>query len=74
MSPTTGKHNCLWCKVSSDDLKNPPPSVPSRTVDDIISDHTDFVADGANLKKAKEFFNCVREPFFKEIPLDQVNS
>lgn len=66
-----GRHCCLWCLIKSEELKNPPANVPSRSTGSILSDHRSFIADGGNLKRAKNFNNCVREPFFK-IPLNQV--
>ena len=73
MSPS-GRHCCLWCLARSDQLKNPPSSFTLRMTDTIISDHHRFVAAGANLKRAKEFNNSIDEPFFRELPIDQVNT
>ena len=74
MSIPSGRHCCLWCLARSDQLKNPPSSFTPRTTDTIISDHHRFVAAGANLKRAKEFNNTIDEPFFRELPIDQVNT
>ena len=70
---SSGRHCCLWCLAKSDQLKNPPSFTP-RTTDTILSDHHRFVAAGANLKRAKEFNNAIDEPFFRELPIDQVNT
>lgn len=42
---------------------------PKRTVQGILDDHSSFLSDGGgDARKAKEFNNCVSEPFFN-IPL-----
>ena len=71
---TTGKHCCLWCLVTSEELKSPPSSVGCRTAGNIVTDFSRFQAAGGDLKKAKEFNNCVREPFLKKILLTQVGT
>lgn len=43
-----------------------------RTTNSICADYDSFVAGGANLKKAKMYNNVIREPFFKNIPIEQV--
>ncbi len=70
----TGRHCCLWCLVTSSQLKNPPSSVKLRTTDSIIGENSRFKAAGGDFKKAKDFHNCVREPFFRNIPLNQVRT
>ncbi len=67
-----GRHNCLWCLVTSEQLRSPPANIPSRSTDSIIQDHQRFLAAGGKLKNVKHFNNCVREPFFKGIPLNHV--
>ena len=69
---STGRHCCLWCLVTSDELKSPPNSVACRSVAGILADFSNFQTAGGDLKRAKEFSNCVRETFFKGIPLTQV--
>ncbi len=66
-----GRHNCLWCLVTSEQLRSPPANIPS---DSIIQDHQRFLAAGGKLKNVKHFNNCVREPFFKGIPLNHFES
>lgn len=67
-----GRHCCLWCLITSDRLKNPPSSVQQRSTAGIIADYNRFLASGGDRKKAKDFNNCVHEPFFRAIPLIQV--
>ena len=43
-----------------------------RTVEGILDDHQTFLSAGGDLKKAKQFNNCMSEPFFK-IPISQVH-
>ncbi len=69
-----GRHCCLWCLITSEELKSPPTNAhQSRTTDSILGDHQSFIAAGGKLNKAKLFNNCVRKPFFKSIPLNQVS-
>lgn len=70
-----GRHCCLWCLVKSDQLKIAPSvrgPVQQRTTESIVQDHTNFVCDGQNMKRAKLFNNAINNPFFPCIPLDQV--
>ncbi len=67
-----GRHCCLWCLISSDQLRTPPTTVESRSTDSIVRDNQQFIAAGGKLNKVKNYNNCVREPFFKQIPLNQV--
>lgn len=58
-------------------MKIPLPSrgaSPKRTVQGILDDHTKFLSGGGgDPRKAKEYNNCITEPFFN-IPLSQVHS
>ncbi len=67
-----GKHPCLWCLTKRESLRSPPNPLVPRTTDSICADYDSFVADGADLKKAKMHNNVVREPFFKDLPIEQV--
>ena len=42
-----------------------------RTVQGIIDDHERFVNAGGDIRKAKEYNNCIAKPFF-DIPISQV--
>ena len=57
-------------------MKIPLPSrgaSPKRTVQGILDDHTKFLSDGGgDPRKAKEYNNCITDPFFN-IPLSQVD-
>ncbi len=68
-----GKHCCLWCLTKNDSLKSPPNPLCLRTTGSICVDYNSFVADGADLKRAKFHNNVIREPFFKHVPIEQVN-
>jgi len=46
--------------------------VTQRSVDTIIADFNRFQTAGGNLKKAKDYHNCVRAPITPNVPLDQV--
>ena len=70
---TLGRHCCLWCLATSEEMLNPPQSISLRTTDSIEDDYKRFVGAGADLKKAEFFNNVVRQTFFK-IPLEQVRN
>ena len=70
----TGRHNCLWCTITSARLKEPlhvRGRQPTRTLGTIKADNQLFIAAGGHLKNAKHFNNCIREPLLS-IPLDHV--
>lgn len=69
-----GRHPCIWCVIKSADMKIPLSSrgaATKRTVQGIKDDHQRFLEAGGDIKKAKEFNNCILEPLF-DIPLSQV--
>lgn len=70
-----GRHCCLYCEITADQLKVPPEkrgAAPQlRTLDSLRADYNRFVAEGGNIKRAK-FHNNVILPFYFDIPLDQV--
>ena len=70
-----GKQPCLLCHITLDELRNPStrkgPCTP-RTLDTILLDHQNFMDVGGDIKRAKEYNNCIQDPFFN-IPLSQVN-
>ena len=70
-----GRHCCLWCLATSEELKKPPesrPNVQLRDLDGIQSDHQRFMTEGhGDLRKAKLFNNAI-QPHFFDIPLSQV--
>lgn len=73
-----GRHCCLWCCIASSELKKPPEKLVhtplKRTLETLKEDHRRFLTEGkGNLKKAKEYNNCINEPFF-DIPIDQVGT
>ncbi|XP_064402593.1 uncharacterized protein LOC135348339 isoform X1 [Halichondria panicea] len=72
LSGASGRQCCLWCLTTSEQLRNPPTTVQSRSTASMVTDHHSFIAAGGILKNVKNFNNCVREPFFKCIPLNQV--
>ena len=72
--PKTGRHSCLWCLIKSSDMRTPLSSrgeSTRRTVQGIIDDHERFVKAGGDIRKAKEYNNCIAKPFF-DIPISQV--
>ena len=70
-----GCHCCLWCRITQQELKIPPPSnrQQERSLSTLAAAHADFLSKGkGNTSVAKSYFNVIGEPFFN-IPLDQVN-
>ena len=70
----TGRHNCLWCLIKSEELKTPQAQcsgIAKRTLSQIKADHQRFLDAGANHQKAKEF-NNVMAPHFFDIDITQV--
>ena len=62
-----GRHCCLWCLITQEQLKLPPStrgSVTARTTKSICEDHEKYVKAGANPKMAKHHNNCISKPFF----------
>ena len=75
-----GRHCCLWCTVTSAQLKIPLcdwKKLPEkhrpkpRTLSSLKEDHGKFIAAGDDLSKAKEHNNVIRPAIF-DIPLEQV--
>ena len=71
---TKGRHCCLWCKISTDQLKVPLNvrgySCP-RTLENIQEDYQSFLERGGNIKHAKLHNNVIHEYMWK-IPIEQV--
>ena len=69
-----GKHNCLWCEISSDRLKVPlserGPS-QQRSLQSLQRDYSAFIRGGGDIRLAKNYRNVI-QPYFFEIPLNQV--
>ena len=69
-----GRHCCLWCQLTSSDLKKSPSArspVFFRSDVTMQTDLARFQAQGSNIAYAKEFNNVIREPLF-EISITQV--
>ena len=76
LSGASGKHPCLWCTVTSQQMQLPPSqrtvAVVERTLESMKSDLTTFREKfKGNLKNAMDANNVIDEPFFN-IPLNQV--
>ncbi len=70
-----GRHNCLWCHITSADLSIPlakrGPSAP-RSLQTLKDDHSRFTSQGhGDLKVAKLYNNVIGKTIF-DIPLDNV--
>eukprot|EP00731_Ephydatia_muelleri_P019270 Em0012g95a len=73
-SGASGKHPCLWCLVTLDQLQTSSPTsrlCARRSLETMLADYQWFIASGGDIKNAKYYNNCINEPFFK-IPLSQV--
>ena len=71
----TGRHCCLYCEVSSEEMKKPLNQrrrSPSRTLDSLQRDYLQFSNQGGgNLKNAKHHNNVIASTLFN-IPISQV--
>ena len=71
----TGRHNCLWCHITSSNLKVPLEKrgcCTPRSLETLQADYKLFMsAGGGNIKLAK-LYNNVIEPYFFDIPLENV--
>ena len=76
LSGASGKHPCLWCTVTSEEMQLPPAqrtaAAIERTLESMKNDLATFRGRyKGNLKNAMNANNVIDEPFFN-IPLDQV--
>ena len=63
MSGPSGKHPCLYCSLTKEEMQDPPAKQPSgkdRTLDNLKEDLQQFQAKGSCLTKAKLFNNVIR--------------
>ena len=74
-----GRHCCLWCNATSEQLKisrtirkdDKDIHITQRSLQTLAEKYSEFLGDGANIKKAKLHDNVIGEAFF-DIPLSQV--
>ena len=77
LSSFSGRHCCLWCDITYQQLQVPQDMrglSSNRTLQSLDDDLQRFLTVGhGNIKKAKEFNNVIRPRAF-DIPLDQVKN
>ncbi len=69
-----GKYNCLWCLITSDQLKIPLETrgkCTKRSLESLRTDHDSFQRAGGQLKNAKFHHNAIEEYLF-DIPVENV--
>ncbi len=70
-----GRHNCLWCHITSADLSKPliqRGSFSLRSLQTLRDDHTRFLSQGqGDIKMAKFYHNVIGDAIF-DIPLENV--
>ena len=66
-----GRHSCLWCLSTKDEIQIKDVNGMTRTVETMRSDLESYFNDGSILKKAKLYHNVIYTAMFN-IPLDQV--
>lgn len=62
-----GRHCCLWCHITSEQLRLGPSlrgPLKLRSDSTLKDDLAKFKADGSNIKRAKFFNNVIRDPLF----------
>lgn len=73
--PFSGRHCCLYCEITADELKRPLQEcgcAPLRSLHNLQRDYLQFHGAGkGNIKNAKHFNNVIGKPIF-DIPLTQV--
>ena len=70
-----GRHNCLHCEIKSSDLKIPLAErglSKSRDLSTLSEDYESFSSEGGGDLKNAKFFNNVIQPYFFDIPLENV--
>lgn len=70
----SGRHCCLWCLITSSDLKIPLSQRGHfllRSLDSLQKDHQRYLSAGGDIRKAK-YHNNVLGPAFFNIPLEKV--
>ncbi|XP_065664909.1 uncharacterized protein LOC136086617 [Hydra vulgaris] len=72
ISGASGRHCCLFCYATANDMKCIDPEMKYRTLEDLCLDHKRFMKNGGLKSIAKNFNNVISEPILK-IPLDQVS-
>lgn len=71
-----GRHCCLWCRITQQQLKEAPSKrnvqPELRDLHTLATAHSKFTSEGkSDLNVAKNYYNAIGKPFFA-IPLDQV--
>ena len=72
---TIGKCLCLFCLITSEQIRSPDASrrrYPLRSLESMAGDYQRFLKSGGNYKHAKRYSNCIREALFN-IPLTEVS-
>lgn len=78
MSLHIGRHCCLWCNITYDQLKidqetrKSSHSIAPRSLASLDQKYSEFVLNGSNLKRAKFYDNVIGKAFF-DVPLSQVS-
>ena len=71
-----GRHCCLFCNITTEEMKTPPHDRPQpveqRSLATLQRDHNSFIASGGNAKNVKNHNNVLRPAIF-DIPLFQVS-
>jgi len=71
-----GRHCSLWCHITSGELKQPlfvRGRLPERSLQTLQRDHSNFMANGGDISKAKLFNNVIGSAML-DIPLDKVKN
>ncbi|XP_065679210.1 uncharacterized protein LOC124815080 isoform X1 [Hydra vulgaris] len=75
ISGASGKHCCLFCHATANEMKvfkNERPVIELRTIESLQNDFERFKKNGGAKENAKYYNNVITEPILK-IPLDQVS-
>ena len=76
LSGPAGKHPCLYCTATKQQLQHPPAvnaeNIATRSLNHIQSDHRRYKRSKRKNKKAKEFNNAIRAPILR-VDVDHVS-
>ena len=75
LSGPAGKHPCLWCDVTKEQLQTSPAGrvePKPRTLATMQTDYDDFVNAGCDKSKAQFFNNCIEKPIWNMFDISRV--
>ena len=75
LSRPAGKHPCLWCDITKEQIQTAPADriePRPRTLATLQKDHDDYVASGCDKSKVQYFNNCVEKLIWNMFEITRV--